>query len=465
MWFVFLFGLTQCFCGVLREDFAKGLWVESEYDEHNRLTHIRFPDESMVEYEHDATHLRTVTRISQTGDILYQHTYDDFDDYGRLLRETHRSEVRYGYDSVGRPAFRSDCYLTEDYQYNSKGDLIQRGEKSYAYDANSQIIAESPNGFSARYDEQFCCIELNGQPISKVHADDPTCLDLFDALGRRLTHGNTCYVYLGNEEIGSFENGQVKELRILGAFRRAIAIEIDETPYIPIHDVQGTIRYLVDWKKGEIKEENHCDAFGRGVNRNIPYAYFGKRYDSDTGLYYFGKRFYDPQRTCWRTSDPLGPIHSHNLYQYVFNNPFRYIDPNGESIWGYIVGIGEIVVGSTLCVTGGIIEVASLGFYTVGFGLQEAAGIALITDGLGRSIYNAQDLPVHKGKIGNQRDGTPGWNKPQNKQFEDAVKAIERKIGRKLRPDEWSKLHGEISGRDYGYHDIVEEGVEQFGKR
>lgn len=462
MWIVFLLALTQCFCGVLREDFANGLWLESEYDEQNRVTRIRFPDESLAEYEYDASHLRKVTRISQTGAILYQHTYDDFDDHGRLIRETHRSEVHYGYDTIGRPAYRSDYYLTEQYLYDHRGDLIQRGDKTYSYDTNSQMIAESPSGFFARYDEHFNCIELNGQ-IFETHADNTTnSPDLFDSFGRRLTHENASYVYLGKEEIGSFENGQPKELRIPGAFRRAIAIEIDSRPYIPIHDVQGTIRYLVDWQTGEVKEENHCDAFGRGVNFKIPYAYFGKRYDSDTGLYYFGRRFYDPQRVCWTTPDPLGPIHSHNLYQYTFNNPFRYIDPYGESLWGYIVGIGEIVIGGTLCVTGGILEIASFGTYTVGFGLQEAAGIALITDGLGRSIYSAQDPAMYKGKTGNQRDGTPGWNGPQNDQAHDAKKEIERKIGRKLTKEEQQELHRAISGRDYSYHEIVEEGYELF---
>ncbi len=466
MWIVFLLALTHCFGAFLREDFANGLWLETEYDEQNRLARITFPDESSAEYEYDASYLRKVTRTSQTGAVLYQHTYDDFDAQGRLIRETHRSEVLYGYDTIGRPAYRSDCYLTEQYQYDHRGNLIQRGDKTYSYDANSQMIAESPGGFFARYDESFNCTELNGQPILATHVDDARhTSDLFDSFGRRLTHGDASYVYLGNEEIGSFENGHPKELRIPGAFRRAIAIEIDSIPYIPIHDVQGTIRYLIDWQTGAIKAENHCDAFGRGVNFKIPYAYFGKRYDPETGLYYFGKRFYDPQKVCWTAPDPLGAIHSQNLYQYAFNNPFRYIDPYGESLWGYIVGVGEIVLGGTLCVTGGILEVASFGTYTIGFGVQEAAGIALMTDGLGRSIYSAQDPAMYKGKSGHQRDGTPGWNKPQNKQFEDAVKEVERKIGRKLRPGEWSKLHGDISGRNYGYHDIVEEGVEQFGRR
>ena len=67
-----------------------------------------------------------------------------------------------------------------------------------------------------------------------------------------------------------------------------------------------------------------------------------------------------------------------------------------------------------------------------------------------------------KGKSENQRDGTPGWNGPQNDQAHDAKKEIERKIGRKLTKEEQQELHRAISGRDYSYHEIVKEGYELF---
>lgn len=460
---LFVLFALQLFGGVFREEFANGLWIESTLDEQNRLAQITFPDGSLVTYDYEQDLLKAVTRISPTGEVLYKHTYDVYDDSGRLLGETHRIPVNYGYDSLGRPAYRADVYLSEIYVYDDRGNLAQKGAKSYAYDSQSQLVSETPNGFTAKYDDIFNCIELNGQSVSLQ--DPPVNNDMFDASGRRLTHGDTSYLYLGNEEIGAYENGKMKEMRILGGFRRAVGIEIDSVAYIPIHDVQGVIRYLVDWNTGEIKERNDCDAFGRGVNPKIPYAYFGKRYDVDTGLYYFGKRFYDPKLTRWVSPDPIGPVHSSNLYQYVYNNPFRYIDPQGESIWGYIGGIGEIALGGAICITGGILEVASLGTYTIGFGIQEAAGFALITDGLNRSIYHAQDLTMNKGKEDRQRNGMPKNNRDQNKQANDARNDIEKKLGRKLSDREKQELHRFIHGRNYNYHDIVEEGYWLFHGR
>ena len=42
------------------------------------------------------------------------------------------------------------------------------------------------------------------------------------------------------------------------------------------------------------------------------------------------------------------------------------------------------------------------------------------------------------------------------------MKEIERKIGKGLSKDQKNKLHRDVSGRDYGYHEIVEEGMGLF---
>lgn len=62
------------------------------------------------------------------------------------------------------------------------------------------------------------------------------------------------------------------------------------------------------------------------------------------------------------------------------------------------------------------------------------------------------------------RDGTPGNNQAQNKQFDDACKEIEKQIGRKLSKDDRRKLHDEITGQDMGFQDLVQHGVSMFKK-
>ena len=62
--------------------------------------------------------------------------------------------------------------------------------------------------------------------------------------------------------------------------------------------------------------------------------YTGKELDEDTGLVYFGARWYDPSIGQFLSVDPVGVIpgnrFSYNRYAYANNNPQKYIDPDGN---------------------------------------------------------------------------------------------------------------------------------------
>jgi len=62
--------------------------------------------------------------------------------------------------------------------------------------------------------------------------------------------------------------------------------------------------------------------------------FHGKEVDADTGLSYFGARYYDPTLGRFMGVDPVGfketNLHSFNRYAYGNNNPYRFIDPDGR---------------------------------------------------------------------------------------------------------------------------------------
>ncbi len=62
--------------------------------------------------------------------------------------------------------------------------------------------------------------------------------------------------------------------------------------------------------------------------------YTGKQHDADIGLSYYGARWYDPAVGRFTGVDPVGVlegnVHSFNRYVYANNNPYKYIDPDGE---------------------------------------------------------------------------------------------------------------------------------------
>jgi len=60
------------------------------------------------------------------------------------------------------------------------------------------------------------------------------------------------------------------------------------------------------------------------------YRFSGKERDVETGLYYFGARYYAVWLGRWTSSDPAGFVSGLNLYRYCSNNPINLHDPNGK---------------------------------------------------------------------------------------------------------------------------------------
>ncbi len=61
-----------------------------------------------------------------------------------------------------------------------------------------------------------------------------------------------------------------------------------------------------------------------------PYKFNAKELDSETELYYYGARYYNPRLSVWYGVDPLAEkMPSWSPYNYTFNNPIRFSDPDG----------------------------------------------------------------------------------------------------------------------------------------
>ncbi|MBU7017201.1 MAG: RHS repeat-associated core domain-containing protein [Theionarchaea archaeon] len=76
--------------------------------------------------------------------------------------------------------------------------------------------------------------------------------------------------------------------------------------------------------------------FGEQLNETDErYTYNGKELD-ETGLYYYGARYYDPVIGRFISRDPLSGNEESpqtlNRYIYCLNNPLKYVDPAGESV-------------------------------------------------------------------------------------------------------------------------------------
>ncbi|MDH4319592.1 MAG: hypothetical protein OEV64_14485, partial [Desulfobulbaceae bacterium] len=146
--------------------------------------------------------------------------------------------------------------------------------------------------------------------------------------------------------------------------------------YHPDH--LGSTAYITD-QNGDLKEHLEYFPFGEtwvqeGGSKKTPYLYTSKEFDSETGLYYYGARYYDPRTSLWVSADPIlekylpnvSDLHTAldagekykpeeslkgmggvfnasnmNLYHYSALNPVRYTDPDGNSaVAGVLAGLG-----------------------------------------------------------------------------------------------------------------------------
>jgi len=95
------------------------------------------------------------------------------------------------------------------------------------------------------------------------------------------------------------------------------------------------------------------DSFGKsksstGTTTN-PFRYTGRELDSETGIYYFRARYYDPAAARFLNEDPIGFEGGINFYPYVLNNPLNLRDPNGQNAGAIAVPVSEGIAQPSPC--------------------------------------------------------------------------------------------------------------------
>ena len=145
------------------------------------------------------------------------------------------------------------------------------------------------------------------------------------------------------------------------------ALKYDGTLYYYVLNLQGdVISIITHW--GESYGSYTYDAWGNVISQSgsiasiNPIRYRGYYYDSETGLYYLGSRYYDPQVKRFVNADgaALATINPYsdgltdkNYFAYCDNNPTSRSDDGGE-FW-------NIVAGAVIGGIGGAISAAASG--------------------------------------------------------------------------------------------------------
>ena len=287
------------------------------------------------------------------------YTYDD------LSQLTGEGETTYAYDSLFNRRMKdgieyeiNNLNELNELIYDANGNQIQKDDVHYIYDPLNQLIETTLNTSRIRF--QY---DPLGRRLAKIVMDKT-------ASGWKEAY-REYYLYDGKNEIGAVaSDGTVKNLKVVALMHKQIpttevlekiedidqkedqqitqfqgdflmdltipttvAVEINQTVYASITDMQKNICRLVDPFSKKVVSRYDFSAFGEEQNDQKdenPWRFAAKRFDPELNLIYFGKRYYDPELGRWLATDPAGFVDSLNLYQYDLNNPFRYYDPDGE---------------------------------------------------------------------------------------------------------------------------------------
>ena len=99
---------------------------------------------------------------------------------------------------------------------------------------------------------------------------------------------------------------------------------LGSTSYITTRN--GSISQHVEYIAfGGVLFEEHSSSF------SSPYLFNGKELDRETNLSYYGARYLDMKTSLWLSVDPLTEkMPNDGAYIFSFNNPVRFIDPDGK---------------------------------------------------------------------------------------------------------------------------------------
>ena len=244
----------------------------------------------------------------------------------------------YGYDAVGN---RTSSLDAASLLYNISNELTSSSNATFSYDANGNMLTKTTSTAvnSYTWDVENRLVSALVAPADP--AKQPTAVSFkYDPFGHRIfkssAAGTTIYAYDGANAVAEYSaSGAVTASYAQGlGVDEPLAMQRGGAAYYYNADGLGSITSLTN-AAGVVKQSYVYDNFGATTASTSlvnPYQYTSREYDSETGLYYYRARYYDPQIGRFISGDPLGFAGSGtNFHAYVGNNPVNSIDPLGQT--------------------------------------------------------------------------------------------------------------------------------------
>ena len=114
-----------------------------------------------------------------------------------------------------------------------------------------------------------------------------------------------------------------------------LSVKDGNDTYYPTFDGNGNVSEYVD-ATGNVVAHYEYDAFGQVVasgtkKDDFTHQFSTKQLDSESGLHYYGYRYYDSSTGSWINRDPIAERGGLNIYGFIGNNSINQIDILGNA--------------------------------------------------------------------------------------------------------------------------------------
>ncbi len=292
-------------------------------------------------------------RTVHGGAPAYQYlryTYYNVGNVSQIIDNTDANNTQsFLYDELNRlTSAQATAYGTISYTYNEIGNMMSNSQiGSYTYPTNGirphAVTTAGSNSYS--YDDngnmtsgagRTIIYDYDNRPVS-ITAGGGTTTFLYDGAGNRVrkTANGVTTVYIGK----LYENTPDGCIKYIFAGDQRIAMRDATGALFYYHtDHLGSSSVVTD-ASGNMVERLAYFPYGQTrINtgtKDVHHKFTGQELDAETGLYFYGARYYDPLLGRFIQPDTIVPNLRNpqdlNRYSYVSNNPVNYIDPTGHS--------------------------------------------------------------------------------------------------------------------------------------
>jgi RHS repeat-associated protein len=354
----------------------KGQVTNFSYDPLGRRTTMTHANGVVTNYTHDVasqlltlTHQRNGTTINSFGytydkvgnrktktdnNGTASYTYDVLNRLTQALNPLPTNPVEsFTYDSVGN---RTNSNQNGASIFNQANQLLEDANSTYEYDDNGNLTKKTPKTpgpiTTYEYDVE--------NKLVKAITNGTTAIYKYDGLGRRVEKqvanvGTTVtrYVYDGEDILLELnDTNQIVARYTHGPGVDApIIIDKNNQTYYYHADGLSSITEITN-QAGTVVQSYKYSSYGKmefilDPGFVQPYTFTAREVDTETGLYYYRARHYDPISGRFVQTDPIGTTGGLNFYAYVGNNPVSFIDPLGldyvDVAANYSAGFGDSV--------------------------------------------------------------------------------------------------------------------------